>query len=324
MLRHWLKRDSPSAAISNRTTYPSGTHLIELRQVVKTFESAAGSFTALKHIDLQVGQGEFVAVIGKSGSGKSTLINMITGIDRPTFGEVFVGGTAVHTLSEGQLARWRGHTIGIVFQFFQLLPTLTVIENVMLPMDFCAMYTPHERRERGAHLLDLVGMLDHAHKLPAALSGGQQQRVAIARAMANDPPILVTDEPTGNLDSKTAETVFRLFERLVGQGKTILMVTHDQDLARRVTRTVFLADGEIIDEYLARALPVLTEEQLLRATHQLDPFSGGLGRCNRPRESSFSSISARVRVSVTCWGKACQPIQTAPIPSEMIARPPDR
>lgn len=223
-------------------------HLIDMRKVVKNFETAAGTFTALKGVDLQVDPGEFVAVIGKSGSGKSTLINMLTGIDRPTSGEVTVAGTPVHTLSEGQLAVWRGHNVGVVFQFFQLLPTLSVVENVMLPMDFCGTFPGNERRERAMHLLSLVDMAEQAHKLPSAISGGQQQRAAIARALANDPPIIVGDEPTGNLDSRTAGQIFELFERLVAGGKTIMMVTHDDDLASRVTRAVKVADGEIVDE----------------------------------------------------------------------------
>jgi putative ABC transport system ATP-binding protein len=221
------------------------TALIDLRNVVKSYATQAGEFQALKGVDLQIEPGEFVAVIGKSGSGKSTLSNMITGIDRPSQGEVYVAGAAVHHLREGQIAGWRGRNIGVVFQFFQLLPTLTVIENVMLPMDFCNMYTPRERRQRALHLLGLVDMVEQADKLPTALSGGQQQRVAIARALANDPAILVADEPTGNLDSRTAEAVFQLFERLVAGGKTILMVTHDEDLAQRVTRAVTIADGQI-------------------------------------------------------------------------------
>ncbi len=245
--------------------------LIELRQVVKTFETAAGSFTALKGIDLRVDKGDFVAVIGKSGSGKSTLINMLTGIDRPTSGEVYVGDVAVHKLSEGKMAQWRGRNVGIVFQFFQLLPTLSLVENVMLPMDFCNVYRARERKEHAMHLLGLVDMTDQAHKLPSAVSGGQQQRVAIARALATDPPIIVADEPTGNLDSKTAESVFDLFGHLVEQGKTILMVTHDQDLAKRVFRAVIVSDGEIIDEYLARAFPSLKDEQLIEATRKLEP-----------------------------------------------------
>jgi ABC-type lipoprotein export system ATPase subunit len=273
MLAHWLKRRGSTTHQSNDSTIADNPHLIQLSQVKKTYVSAAGAFTALKNIDLEIDHGEFVAVIGKSGSGKSTLINMITGIDRPTSGEVLVAGTPVHTLSEGQMAVWRGHAIGVVFQFFQLLPTLTLIENVMLPMDFCGLYTPRERYERAMRLLEQMEMAEHAHKLPSAVSGGQQQRVAIARALANDPPILVADEPTGNLDSKTAESVFRMFERLVDQGKTILMVTHDQDLAKRVTRTVIIADGEVIDEYLARALPALSEEQLIWATHNIETLS---------------------------------------------------
>jgi ABC-type lipoprotein export system ATPase subunit len=222
-------------------------------------------------VDLRVDTGEFVAVVGKSGSGKSTLINMITGIDRPTSGEVFVADTAIHTMGENRLAAWRGRSVGVIFQFFQLLPSLTVIENVMLPMDFCHMYSSRERVDRAMDLLTQVEIPEQAHKLPAALSGGQQQRAAIARALANDPPILVADEPTGNLDTKTADSIFRLFERLVDQGKTILMVTHDQDLARRVTRTVILSDGEVIEDRLAQVFPALTPAQLIRATHDLAP-----------------------------------------------------
>ena len=173
---------------------------------------------------------------------------MITGIDRPTSGEVYVGSKAVHTLKEGPMAEWRGLTVGVIFQFFQLLPMLSCIENVMLPMDFCNMYTQRERKERALHLLEQVEMVEHAYKLPSEVSGGQQQRVAIARALANDPPILAADEPTGNLDSKTADAVFNLFEELVDRGKTILMVTHDTDLASRVTRTITLADGRVVGE----------------------------------------------------------------------------
>jgi ABC-type lipoprotein export system ATPase subunit len=271
MFERWLKRNGKPNGASNGRYRNGNTHLIDLHQVVKTYQSTAGSFTALKEVDLQVDRGEFVAIIGKSGSGKSTLINMITGIDRPTAGEVLVGDTAVHTLSEGQMAVWRGRNVGVIFQFFQLLPTLTVIENVMLPMDFCALYTPRERRARALHLLAQVEMADHAHKLPSAISGGQQQRVAIARALANDPPILVADEPTGNLDTKTASAVFRLFEDLAQNGKTIVMVTHDIDLAKRVTRAVIVADGAIINEYVAQALPTLSVDQLAGVTRQLEP-----------------------------------------------------
>ncbi len=247
------------------------SHLIELRSLVKTYKTAAGGFTALNGIDLQIDRGEFVGVIGKSGSGKSTLINMIAGIDRPTSGEVLVGDTAVHRLTENQMARWRGRNMGIVFQFFQLLPTLSVIENIMLPMDFCNTYPLHERKKRALMLLEMVEMEKHAYKLPAAVSGGQQQRVAIARALANDPPIIAADEPTGNLDSKTAESVFHLFETLAAEGKTVLMVTHDSSLARRVSRTGIIADGEVVNEYLARALPVLTPQQMLEASRKAQP-----------------------------------------------------
>jgi ABC-type lipoprotein export system ATPase subunit len=275
MLGSQFRKNGPSNGNGNGKSnghYRNGNdHLIELHDVVKTYRSAAGEFTALKGIALEVDRGEFVAVIGKSGSGKSTLVNMITGIDRPTSGEILVGDTAIQTLKEGKLAEWRGRNVGVIFQFFQLLPTLTVAENVMLPMDFCHMYSMRERRERALHLLEQVGVADQADKLPSTLSGGQQQRVAIARALANDPPILAADEPTGNLDSKTAESVFGLFETLVAQGKTILMVTHDRDLARRATRTVILSDGEVIEEYLAKSFPTLTEAQLIEATRNLEP-----------------------------------------------------
>ena len=224
------------------------THLIDLHQVVKTYRTPAGEFPALKALDLQIDTGEFVSVVGKSGSGKSTLINMITGIDRPTSGKIFVGDQAIHHLGEGPMAEWRGRNVGVIFQFFQLLPMLSCLENVMLPMDFRNRYSLKERKERALHLLDQVEMVDHAYKLPSEVSGGQQQRVAIARALANDPPILAADEPTGNLDSKTADSVFRLFENLVADGKTILMVTHDGELANRVHRTITIADGEIVDE----------------------------------------------------------------------------
>ncbi|MBS3974795.1 MAG: ABC transporter ATP-binding protein [Actinobacteria bacterium] len=224
--------------------------LIELSDVVKVYDTGEVPFTALKGVSLRVCSGEFVGLIGKSGSGKTTLINMITGIDHPTEGSVQVAGASVHSLNENRLAIWRGKTIGVVFQFFQLLPTLTVIENVMLPMDFCNVYDPAERPARAMHLLEQVEMADQAYKLPSAISGGQQQRAAIARALANDPPIIAADEPTGNLDSRTAESVFGLFERLVDANKTIVMVTHDSDLASRVRRALHVVDGEIASEEL--------------------------------------------------------------------------
>ena len=234
--------------------------LIRLTEVVKTYDTGEVPFTALRGINLDVGAGEFIGLIGKSGSGKTTLINMITGIDRPSSGTVVIDGTPVHKLNENQLAVWRGKTIGVVFQFFQLLPTLTVIENVMLPMDFCNMFAPAERPVRALHLLDQVEMADQANKLPSALSGGQQQRVAIARALANDPPILAADEPTGNLDSKTADAVFSLMECLVDEGKTIIMVTHDNDIASRVRRSLHVSDGEIVEERLNRMSVELAED----------------------------------------------------------------
>lgn len=222
--------------------------MIDLRGIVKAYETDVGPFLALKGIDLKVGEGEFVAVVGKSGSGKSTLINMFTGIDHPTEGEVIVAKTPIRRLDEGQMAEWRGKHMGIIFQFFQLLPTLTIVENVMIPMDLAALYDMDERYDRAMHLLEQMEMADEAHKFPSAVSGGQQQRAAIARALANDPPILVADEPTGNLDSKTAAAVFDLFASLVDNGKTILMVTHDSDLVHQVPRTVTIADGRIVDE----------------------------------------------------------------------------
>jgi putative ABC transport system ATP-binding protein len=220
--------------------------LIELRNLTKVYRTPAGDFPALKGINLRVGRGEFVAVVGKSGSGKTTMINMLTGIDRPTSGQVIVGGVPINRLSEGRMSRWRGRNLGIVFQFFQLLPTLTILENVMLPMDLCGTYPHRERRARALHLLRLMDIAENADKLPSEISGGQQQRAAIARALANDPVIIIADEPTGNLDSKTADAIFELFQALVARGKTFLMVTHDNDLAARASRIVELADGEVI------------------------------------------------------------------------------
>jgi len=219
--------------------------LIDLRDVVKTYETGAGGVTVLKDITLQVQSGEFVGVVGPSGSGKSTLLNMITGIDRPTSGEVLIGAETVHKLSENQLARWRGRNVGVIFQFFQLLPTLTILENVILPMDFCKVYRRRERKNKAMHLLEQVDIAEHAHKLPSALSGGEQQRAAIARALANDPSLVVADEPTGNLDTTTANEVFALFESLVAQGKTLLVVTHDRSLSTRTERVIHLLDGRI-------------------------------------------------------------------------------
>jgi putative ABC transport system ATP-binding protein len=221
--------------------------LIELRKVSKAYDVAAGKFLALKEVDMGADAGEFVAVVGKSGSGKSTLINMITGIDTPTSGEVYVAGTAVHAMDQEQLAVWRGRNVGVVFQFFQLLPTLTVAENIVLPMDFCNTFPVNERRERAISLLEKVGIAEQADKLPSDLSGGQQQRAAIARALANDPRLIVADEPTGNLDSHTSDAVMKLFSDLAAEGKTVLMVTHERDLTQYFTRSIMLSDGVIVN-----------------------------------------------------------------------------
>src|SRR6266498_3315780 len=241
--------------------------IIDLRGVDKYYTSAAGDYHALKSIDLCICAGEFVGIIGKSGSGKSTLLNMITGIDRPTSGEVYVNGAPIHTLNEDQMAGWRGDNLGIIFQFFQLLPALSLKQNVILPMDLSGKYKPRERHERAEYLLELVGLKEHMDKLPSMVSGGQQQRAAVARALANDPPIIIADEPTGNLDSKTAESVFILFNNLVAQGKTIIIVTHDSGLAKRTHRTALITDGEIVNEYVAKAMPTLLQDQMLWATH---------------------------------------------------------
>ena len=224
---------------------PSAVHL---RDVVKTYGSPSGRFTALHDIDLTVQAGEFVAVVGKSGSGKTTLLNVLAGIDRPSSGEIVVGGTLVHSLSESQLAEWRGRTIGLVFQFFQLLPTLTVAENVMLPMDFANVIPAQERRSRAVELLEQVGIGNQADKLPANLSGGEQQRAAIARALANNPPIMLADEPTGNLDEQTRTSVLELFDALNAEGRTVIVVTHERDIGRYADRLVTLVDGRIADD----------------------------------------------------------------------------
>jgi putative ABC transport system ATP-binding protein len=233
-----------------QSVHAQNVRLIDLREVVKTYETGAGAFTALKGIDLQVDGGEFVAVVGKSGSGKSTLLNMLAGIDRPTSGQIVVDGTPVHTLREGQIAAWRGRNVGVVFQFFQLLPTLTAVENVMLPMDFCHMYPARQRRIHAMSLLDLVDVSDQANKLPAALSGGQQQRVAIARALVNEPSLVLADEPTGNLDTKSGEEIMGLLHELHQQGATIVMVTHSPTDAAEAKRIITLRDGEVVSRDL--------------------------------------------------------------------------
>ncbi|MFL6657877.1 MAG: ABC transporter ATP-binding protein [Massilia sp.] len=219
--------------------------VLVLKDLIKRYDTPSGSFSALKGINLNIQRGEFVAVVGTSGSGKSTLLNLVAGIDSATSGEVWIDGQAVHQMNESQLATWRGKHMGVVFQFFQLLPTLTAIENVMLAMDFCHTWPVRERRMRALALLGRLGIADQADKLPSALSGGQQQRAAIARALANDPPILVADEPTGNLDSDTSVAIMKLFASLVADGKTVLMVTHERGFSPYFTRTITLVDGAI-------------------------------------------------------------------------------
>jgi putative ABC transport system ATP-binding protein len=237
-----------------------------MRNVVKVYSTAAGEFEALKNINMRVGTGEFLGIVGKSGAGKSTLLNMITGVDDLTSGEVIVhtngSPVSIHKMSEDEIALWRGKTMGVVFQSFQLLPMLTLVENITLPMDLCGNFNPRQSRERALELLRLVEIEEHADKLPAYISGGQQQRVAIARALANDPPVLVADEPTGSLDSVTADHIFEVFEHLVTeQGKTIVMVTHDQSLATRFTRTMRITDGELDTAYQPEPDPKSSERR---------------------------------------------------------------
>jgi putative ABC transport system ATP-binding protein len=225
-------------------------YVVQIKDVVKSFKVGDGEVTILKGISFDVKDGEFVSIVGPSGNGKSTLLNMITGIDRPSDGDVIVTGRNLNQMSENQLAAWRGENVGIIFQFFQMLPALSLLQNVILPMDFANKYYPKERRERAMALLERVGLADQADKLPSMVSGGQQQRAAIARALANDPRLLVADEPTGNLDSRTAQDVFDLFTQLIESGKSMLMVTHDKELARRVPRVVEITNGKITrDEY---------------------------------------------------------------------------
>ena len=245
------------------------TPAIHLNRVVKRFKNAAGEFTALRGVDLDIYPGDFVAIVGKSGSGKSTLLNMITGIDHPTSGQVLVDGVDIYKKTESERALWRGRNLGIVFQFFQLLPMLNLLENVILPMDLCNVYTAAERPERAMELLDIVGLSAQAGKLPASVSSGQQQAAAIARAMATDPPIIVADEPTGNLDSRSADAIIGLFDTMVAKGKTIIIVTHDPTITKRTARTLIISDGEVINETIARALPLLNHTQMLKVSKLL-------------------------------------------------------
>jgi ABC-type lipoprotein export system ATPase subunit len=269
---HTFEPGSPAShppEAAERSAQPTETAIV-LSEVVKTYVNAAGSFTALKRINLQMNYGQFVSIVGKSGSGKSTLLNMLTGIDHPTSGEVIIGGQNIYKMSESKRALWRGRNVGIVFQFFQLLPTLTLLENTILPMDYCNAFPARERPQRALDLLKMVGLEEQAYKLPSMVSSGQQQSAAIARALATDPQIIVADEPTGNLDSRSAAGIIRLFQELASQGKTILIVTHDPSITRRTDQTVILSDGEIIDDVVARALPLLNHPQMLQITHQAE------------------------------------------------------
>jgi ABC-type lipoprotein export system ATPase subunit len=241
---------------------------IVLRDVHKVYENAAGKFVALKGIDLQLDYGQFISVVGKSGCGKSTLLNMITGIDHPTSGEVIIGNQHIYKMNKSELALWRGKNMGVVFQFFQLLPTLTLLENTMLPMDYTKTYPFNERSDRAMALLKLVGLEEQAYQLPGAVSSGQQQSAAIARALATDPTLILADEPTGNLDSRSADNILNIFEDLASQGKTVLIVTHDPSITQRTDQTIILSDGEIIDQTVARALPFLSHPDMLMATQQ--------------------------------------------------------
>ena len=256
-----LTRSKPSA---HQHDMSSSEAMIDMHGIVKTFKNAAGEFTVLKGIDLTIDRGEFVSIVGKSGSGKSTLLNMITGIDHPTHGRVVIGSTDIYTnMTESQRSKWRGRNLGIVFQFFQLLPMLTLLENVMLPMDYADMYDFDERPERAIDMLKLVGLEAFANKLPLLVSTGQQQLAAIARALACDPPLLVADEPTGNLDTKSASIIIDLFEELASRGKTVVMVTHDPSLTSRTTRNIIIADGELINETIAKSLPWLRHRHMM-------------------------------------------------------------
>ncbi|MFC1878714.1 ATP-binding cassette domain-containing protein [Chloroflexota bacterium] len=260
-------KDAPKTG-SKRAAIKKEHPAILLQDVDKVYENAAGKFVALKNVTMQIDYGQFISIVGKSGSGKSTLINMITGIDFPTAGEVVVGGEHIYKMSESQRSLWRGRNMGVVFQFFQLLPTLTLLENTMLPMDYCKVYRAYERPKRAMELLARVGLEEHAHKLPAAVSSGQQQSAAIARSLATDPAVILADEPTGNLDSRSADNILNLFEELASAGKTILIVTHDPSITQRTDQTVILSDGEIIDQTVARSLPSLSHPQMLAATHR--------------------------------------------------------
>lgn len=296
-----------SALAAHAMSHPDA--MIDLHGIVKTFKNAAGEFTVLKGVDLTINRGEFVSIVGKSGSGKSTLLNMMTGIDHPSAGKVVIGGTDIYTgVTESQRSRWRGRNLGIVFQFFQLLPMLTLVENVMLSMDYAELYDFDERPERALEMLKVVGLEKFANKLPISVSTGQQQLAAIARALACDPPLLVADEPTGNLDSKSADAIIDLFEELSRKGKTIVMVTHDPSLTSRTTRNIILSDGELIDETVSRALPLLRHRHMLEITKSAVRVTYGphevILDCNRQVENIYLISNGAVDVMSASGARA--------------------
>lgn len=264
-------RLSKRKSVSDQHAMSTPEAMIDMHGIVKKFKNAAGEFSVLKGVDLTINRGEFVSIVGKSGSGKSTLLNMITGIDHPTEGRVVIGGTDIYTsVTESQRSKWRGRNLGIVFQFFQLLPMLTLLENVMLSMDFADMYDFDERPVHAMEMLKMVGLEKFANKLPVLVSTGQQQLAAIARALACDPPLLVADEPTGNLDTKSADIIINLFEELARRGKTVVMVTHDPSLTLRTTRNIIIADGELINETVAKSLPWLRHRHMMEFTRLVE------------------------------------------------------
>jgi len=280
--------------------------MIDIRNVIKVFKNAAGEFKVLKGIDLAIERGQFVSIVGKSGSGKSTLLNMFTGIDHPTSGHVIVNGTDLYTnMNESDRSLWRGKNLGIVFQFFQLLPMLSLLENVMLPMDYANMYDFDERPKRAMELLTLVGLEKQANKLPLAVSTGQQQLAAIARALATNPPLLVADEPTGNLDSRSSDAIIQLFEKLVSDGKTVVMVTHDPSLTARTTRNIIISDGELINEAVALALPLLKHRLMLAVTKKSQRLTINPGQAilNRDQHVDSFFMISRGDVDIVLEGK---------------------
>ena len=301
--RATAKAHAPIEVVSRPKKQATETPAIVLRNVQKVYENAAGKFVALKNINLQLNYGQFISIVGKSGCGKSTLLNMITGIDRPTAGDVVISNEHIYKMSESKRALWRGKNMGVVFQFFQLLPTLTLLENTMLPMDYCSLYPFYERPDRAMDLLKMVGLEDQAHKLPTAVSSGQQQSAAIARALATDPSIILADEPTGNLDSRAADNILNLFEDLARRGKTVLIVTHDPSITQRTDQTIILSDGEIIDQTVARALPFLSHPQMLAATREAGKQKIAPGATilqqGEPVEHFFMIVSGEVEIVAT-------------------------